>query len=548
MVAKSTPESKAANKAACDARRKIKSSTPEFKAAKRAKYKIKNSCPVYKAAQSERYKIKTSTPEWQAARRIVDKIRESKPEYKAAKNAKYKIKVSSPAYKAAQAAKKCTPHHGVVITRIIKRRPARSTPEFKAMKRAAKLARQRMKVKTSEQKTAINAKQKIRRSTPQAKAAAKIKRDDPVIKAAVMIRKSAPKAKATAKRWRDNPLNKIRQREARIAKKSTLGYEATKAKIAMQKLWRSSPEFKAAQSALRKIRSSTPAYKAHRKIMMGRPEAKAKSKLRSTAYEAKKTKTRLDKAYEFIEVNGVDISATSLSDEEAFKYIVNLMDDTESLVGKGIYEALGGMTLRTAYWEGKSDSAMYALMSRGDATVGGCKAEFSRFLVANATNTPILTRGDDNQSFKYTDKLFQDLGLIYCPIRAFDNYADVTTLESAFQLLFDFLEVGRQRLWKVSGVGKSTLPLRKCDKLYIERTNDKKLVFMFGITIMRNVTVVERKTEASGKEIVTCITGGLGTKCNVNQGTRRAPIINESQRTALVKAQASITEVVMQQM
>ncbi|KAJ1474253.1 hypothetical protein T484DRAFT_1751698, partial [Baffinella frigidus] len=187
-----------------------------------------------------------------------------------------------------------------------------------------------------------------------------------------------------------------------------------------------------------KLKTSTPEYRAKKKMRRDRPENKAKSKASAIKCAAKKNMKKMDKATEFIRSNGLDIGSASLLDDEAFKFILNLIDDTESEVGKGIYEALG-MTLRTAFWEGKSNSAMYALMSRGDATMGGCKAEFTRFIVSNPMNTPILTRADNNKSFKYADKEFQDLQLVYCPIRAFSNYADVTTFESAFQLLFDFL-------------------------------------------------------------------------------------------------------------
>jgi hypothetical protein len=143
MAKRSTPESKAANKAGCDARRKIKSQTPEFKAAKRI---------------------------YESNRRT--------PEYKAVKNARYKMKVSTPAYKAAQIVKKSTPHHGVVTTRIIKRRAKRSTPESKAATLALRSAKQRIKrANGSFNRAAFNVYQNIRRSIPEAKAVAKLKRD-----------------------------------------------------------------------------------------------------------------------------------------------------------------------------------------------------------------------------------------------------------------------------------------------------------------------------------------------------------------------------------
>ncbi|KAJ1464443.1 hypothetical protein T484DRAFT_1758088 [Baffinella frigidus] len=272
------------------------------------------------------------------------------------------------------------------------------------------------------------------------------------------------------------------------------------------------------------------------------PHNVAKQKSRDIERDSNHTKARMDKAWQFIEEHGVDVGKPTLSDEMAFQFVLKLIDDVDSVVGKAIFHALDGMTLRTAFWEGASSSAMYALMSRGDATLGGGKAESLRFLLRNNQNIPVLTRTDNNQNFKYIDedRQFQDLQLIYIPIRATDNYSDISVLESAFQILFDFLPVGSKRLWKISGVGRSTLPLRKSDKLYITRTGDKKLRFMFGITILKNVKIVESTTDVNGKQTVLSITGGLGTKCNVNQGLRRAPITSDSQMAALVKAQAAL--------
>jgi hypothetical protein len=294
--------------------------------------------------------------------------------------------------------------------------------------------------------------------------------------------------------------------------------------------------------ALRAVRAALPENVEKRKIYASLPENKAKSKVYAIARAAQLTKKKLDKAHAFINENGIniDIDAAPLSDRQAFQYILSLIDDTDSAVGQYIFHVLDGMTLRTAFWEGKSDSAMYALMSRGDAMMGASKAESIRFLVANKTNMPTLTNGDTNKRFKYTEQQFKDLQLVYCPIAAFNTYSDVTTLESAFQLFFDFLEVGSQRLWKVSGVGNSILPLRKCDRLYTARTNDKDLRYMFGITVMKNVVVTKRAADAHVNDAVVSITGGLGTKCNVNQGSRRAPIRNDSQHAALIDAHSSL--------
>ena len=244
---------------------------------------------------------------------------------------------------------------------------------------------------------------------------------------------------------------------------------------------------------------------------------------------------------EFILNTGIDITTVPLSDAHAFNYIMDLMEDTDSVIGKAIFDALGGMTLRTAFWDGEFNGAMYALISRGAADVGGCHAEAIRFLLNNKCgSSTVLTRADNGERFRYTDQEFKDLELVYCPIRVCNNYADVTTMESAFQLLFDYLEVGRHRLWLRSGNGYSKLILRKVDMKYIKDTNDDNPKFMFGITILKKVSVVERTTDSNGKDVVVSITGGLGTKCRVNQPLRSAPICNESQREALAAAQATL--------
>ncbi|KAJ1464193.1 hypothetical protein T484DRAFT_1758281 [Baffinella frigidus] len=284
-----------------------------------------------------------------------------------------------------------------------------------------------------------------------------------------------------------------------------------------------------------------PENRVKRKAYEETPEYKARAKVGNIERSSKVSKMKLDKAHAFIEENGVDIAEESFTDSDAFKYILELIDDTSSVVGRTIFDALGGMSLREAFWHGRSNAAIYALMSRGCALMGGSNAEFSRFLLRNKSNTPILTSADTNQDFKYGDEAFKGLGLVYCPIRAFATYSAVTTLESAFQLFFDFLEVGSQRMWKISGIGKSRIILRKCDQLYITRTNDKNLRFMFGITIIKNVAVVERRIDAHVKDAVVSITAGPGgTKCNVNQGSRRDPIMDESQRDARATAYATL--------
>ena len=75
---------------------------------------------------------------------------------------------------------------------------------------------------------------------------------------------------------------------------------------------------------------------------------------------------------------------------------------------------------------------------------------------------------------------------------------------------------------------------------YIENSGDKNPKFVFGITIINNVSVVERTTDSNGKNVVSCIKGGLGTKCKVNQPRSHKPFCNKSQRKALAEAQATL--------
>ena len=242
----------------------------------------------------------------------------------------------------------------------------------------------------------------------------------------------------------------------------------------------------------------------------------------------------------FIKENEIDIDTVILSDEGAFNYILNLLDDKNSQIGKGIFDALCGMTLREAFWDGGFDGAMYALTSRGDASIGAAQSEAVRFITCNYQNAPVLSRGSDGKRFKYSDKEFKDLELVYCPIWIGSTYANCTTVESAFQLLFDFLTIGQHRLWLKSGVGRSKLALRKCDMKYIEDSGDKNPKFMCGITIIKNVSVLERNTDSRGKDVVAYITGGQGTTCKVNQPKNPKPIWNKSQRKALKTAQETL--------
>ena len=245
----------------------------------------------------------------------------------------------------------------------------------------------------------------------------------------------------------------------------------------------------------------------------------------------------MDNVTKFISDNNLDIGTGVLSDEDAFKYVVEIMDDKTTAMGKDIFDALGGMTLRTSLWDGGFNGAVYALTARGEA-FGGGHAEYIRFLVNNRRNPSTLTH-PDGKHFKYSDPEFKNLQTTFVPLRICNSYANCTTMESAFQLLFDFLEVGSQRLWLRSGNGRSNLALRKSDMKYIEVTGDKNPKFVFGITIIKNVSV-ERTTDSNGKEIASFITAGIGTRCKVNQPFRPKPFCNKSQRKALDTAQQTL--------
>ena len=75
---------------------------------------------------------------------------------------------------------------------------------------------------------------------------------------------------------------------------------------------------------------------------------------------------------------------------------------------------------------------------------------------------------------------------------------------------------------------------------YIAANKDQPIRFVCGITIIKNVSVVERTTDSNGKDIVVSITAGLGTKCQVNQPLQPTPLCNESQGEALAAAQATL--------
>ncbi|KAJ1464134.1 hypothetical protein T484DRAFT_1758330 [Baffinella frigidus] len=270
------------------------------------------------------------------------------------------------------------------------------------------------------------------------------------------------------------------------------------------------------------------------------PENKEPRAAANKKWSLKNHKQKADAVNKFIGENGVDASDEPLSDEDAFMFIRGLMEDKDSALGRDIFNALGGMSLKEAFWDGQATSSIYALSARGDPTIGGTAAESINFLTCRPEGFSILSRTDGNKNFRFKDQAFKDLCLDYVPIYVTSSYANCTTMESAFQLFFDFLPVGSHRLWKQSGAGGFSRTLRTLDMKYIEKTGDTEPKFMFGITILPNVAVIERGEDANGKEIVISITGGKDIRCNVNQPIKPKPVMNASQEAARAAVYATL--------
>ncbi|KAJ1482394.1 hypothetical protein T484DRAFT_1747609 [Baffinella frigidus] len=226
-----------------------------------------------------------------------------------------------------------------------------------------------------------------------------------------------------------------------------------------------------------------------------------------------------------------------LSETDACNIVFKLFDDRDSI----LFDALGGKTLREACWNGNSTDAIYVLASRGMGDVGASSAEGIRFLVNNTGNkTTVLTKMDGDD-FKYSNKEFKKLDLVYCPVYMSNSFADCTAVELVFQLLLNFLEIGSRRLWLQSNVGRYHRPLRTCDMQYIDRLETegnhedaKNIKFVCGITILKNVSVLERKTDpVTGKDVVASIKTGSGTTCMVHQPLKNPLYSSEAQKSAL---------------
>jgi hypothetical protein len=279
-----------------------------------------------------------------------------------------------------------------------------------------------------------------------------------------------------------------------------------------------------------------------RVIFNNEQERKAKERARNVAKHQKLQNNKMDIAHAFIEEHGLSVQdGPPMSAEDVSDSAYVFLHDKESVMGKALFEALGGKTPWEALWVADSDFSFYISASRGMGDVGGANAEGIRFLVHNPKSTTVLTNMDGND-FKYADPAFKNLKLLYCPIGIFKSYADCTAVEGFLQLLFDFLPVGSKRLWLESNVGRFARPLRTCDMKYIQKLEKagkheeaKNVVFFCGITILKNVSVLSRINDpVSGKDVVGSIQVGNGTFCKVHQ-PKQLPRCSQDVKDELVK-------------
>ena len=179
-----------------------------------------------------------------------------------------------------------------------------------------------------------------------------------------------------------------------------------------------------------------------------------------------------------------------------------------------------------------SSTAIYIGSGRGFGD------ESYRFLVGNNGKcTTVLTR-EDGTNFKFKDQDYKTLNLESVEVGHFTSWSDCTAVEAALQLILDDLEVGSQRLWLRSGVGRDRRQLRVRDAKHIEKRiedgKDGNLTFVCFITILRNVEVLSRCTDTvTGKDVVESIKAGSGTVCRVHQPKRPKPRSDPAQKAAL---------------
>jgi hypothetical protein len=143
----------------------------------------------------------------------------------------------------------------------------------------------------------------------------------------------------------------------------------------------------------------------------------------------------------------------------------------------------------------------------------------------------------DDTNFKSKDQQYKDLNFVSVPVGHYRSYSDCTAVEAALQLILDDLEIGSQRLWLQSGVGRDRRQLRVRDTNHIEKLKDgeeRNLTFVCFITILKNVEVLSRCTDAiTGKDVVESIKAGSGTVCRVHQPKAPKPVCKPAQKAAL---------------
>ena len=126
-------------------------------------------------------------------------------------------------------------------------------------------------------------------------------------------------------------------------------------------------------------------------------------KANKDAHNTKISSEKLEITRAFMKKHNINIVEKIQSAKDAFDKAFNLIDGNDPEYGKLIFETLGGMTLREAFWDGKSeDLAIYILSSRWMGDLGTYDAESIRFLVRNSHNSTTVLTHMDGTDFKYS--------------------------------------------------------------------------------------------------------------------------------------------------
>jgi len=270
------------------------------------------------------------------------------------------------------------------------------------------------------------------------------------------------------------------------------------------------------------------------KVIAAEVTRKANKSKRDKARDMKRLKAQQDVCTKYLENHPELLVATDtpLTEEDAFDIALKLFDDKESEYGKKIFNVLGSKTLRQVLYDVNSSTSIYIGAGRGFGD------ESYRFLVHNGGRcTTVLTR-EDGTNFKSKDQDYKNLKLESVEVGHFSSWSDCTAVEAALQLILDDLEIGSQRLWLQSGIGRDQRQLRVRDAKRIEKLKadgeDGNLTFVCFITILRNVEVLSRYTDTvTGKDVVESIKAGSGTVCRVHQPKRPKPRSDPAQKAAL---------------